>query len=58
MKRLTKYGRDNTMVEYKNKIIDFEKKYNEHNQMMKIELSEEKLKDLNILQRLNRKLEL
>ena len=46
------------MTEYKNKIIDFEKKYNEHNQMMKIELSEDKLKDLNMLQRLNRKLEL
>ena len=49
MKRLTQYGRDNTMTEYKSKIVEFEKKYNEHNQLMKIELSEDKLKDLSIL---------
>jgi len=46
------------MVDYKNKIIEFETKYNQHNQLMKVELSEEKLKDLSILQRLNKKLEL
>lgn len=58
MKRLTQYGRDNTMIDYKNKIIEFEAKYNQHNQLMKVELSEEKLKDLSILERLNKKLEL
>ncbi len=31
MKRLTKYGRENTMTEYKSKIVEFEAKYNQHN---------------------------
>ena len=54
MLRLTKYGRENLMIDYKNKIIEFEKNYNQHNELMKKELSEEKLKDVSILERLNK----
>ena len=58
MIRLTRFGRENTMIDYKNKIVEFEKKYNDHNKLMTTELSEENTKGLSILQKFNKQLEL